>query len=225
MIEPLINHYRAIFNDIAKSHLVPDIIPEKATFLFILESPHVQELKFGAPVSGASGLSMTQHLLANRWNLPMGQLAIAAQKNELTDPSLDHVALMNACQIPLQKSAYVGSDVLEKYTQELSLLEEIRVANQRLTFSDESRDTIQQVIALSLRKKLKKLTERTLYVVPCGRFAQKFSQLANVTSPNWEWIDGIPHPSYNNWSKPSYRPMVEKLCALFSSTTTQDSPH
>ena len=40
------------------------------------ESPHTQELKFGAPVSGASGLSMTHHLFADRFQIPLGQLAI-----------------------------------------------------------------------------------------------------------------------------------------------------
>ncbi len=225
MNDSLINHYRSIFNEIAKSHLVPDIIPEKATFLFILESPHTQELKFGAPVSGASGLSMTHHLFADRFQLPLGQLAIAAKNNELQDPLLAHVALMNACQVPLQKSAYAGSPIMDKYQKEWSLFEEIRVTNQKLSYSNEALDSIQQVIAGSLHKKLQKLTDRALYIIPCGKFAQKFSQLASVASPNWEWIDGIPHPSYHNWSKPSYRAAVDRLIALFSSTVVQDSQH
>ena len=223
MNDSLINHYRSIFNEIAKSHLVPDIIPEKATFLFILESPHIQELKFGAPVSGASGLSMTQHLFADRFQLPLGQLAIAAKNNELQDPLLDHVALMNACQVPLQKAAYADSPIMDKYQTEWSLFEEIRVTNQKLSYSNEALDAIQQVIAGSLHKKLQKLTDRALYIIPCGKFAQKFSQLASVSSPNWEWVDGIPHPSYHNWSKLSYRTAVDRLIALFSSTVIQDS--
>ena len=211
----LFTHYRAIFNNIAHTHLVPDIIPEKAKFLFILESPHIQELKFGAPVSGSSGTSMTQHLFPSIQKLPLGQLLLTEQERATMNPAIELVALMNACQIPLQKTAYQGSPITEKFSVELGYFEEIRVANQKRSFANDHLETIQQVIANSLRKKLFSLTDRQLYVIPCGKFAQKFAALANVTSPNWEWIDGIPHPSYNNWSKADYQLAVNKLTSIF----------
>ncbi len=216
MDQTLITHYRNVFNEIARTHLVPDQIPDECVFVFILESPHIQELKFGAPVSGASGLSMTQHLFKGAWNLPLGQLTLALAQGDITDPSVARVGLMNACQVPLQMSAYKTAPVAEKYRTEMSRFESIRTANGRTKFTDEHLEAIQQVIASSLRKKLNKLTERKLYMIPCGRFAQKFAHLASVPSPNWEWIEGIPHPSYNNWSKPDYRPAVTRLTDLFT---------
>lgn len=34
---------------------VPDLFLPSATLMFLLESPHVQELKHGVPVAGTSG--------------------------------------------------------------------------------------------------------------------------------------------------------------------------
>lgn len=213
----LIEDYRHIFNDIARTHLVPDIFPDRAAFLFILESPHIQELKFGAPVAGSSGLSMTKRLFRQTLDLPLGILAKQELETTSPDEEIQKVALMNVCQIPLQASAYANSWVVEKYHEELPRLEEIRVANQKTTFRDQHVAAIQWVLANSLRKKLLKKTATPLYVVPCGRFAQKFFRLANVTSPHWQWLEGIPHPSYNNWHKPEYKNSVDRLVEIFQS--------
>ena len=71
--------YRRLFNTLATRYLVNDYVTERTKVLFILESPHVQELKYGAPVSGPSGASMSRHLFGERFaHLPLG---IVVKKN------------------------------------------------------------------------------------------------------------------------------------------------
>ncbi|MCY0869623.1 MAG: hypothetical protein OWT27_03420, partial [Firmicutes bacterium] len=123
--------------------------------------------------------------------------------------------LMNACQIPLQASAYSEVDRVQ-YADLLAAFASLRTDNARDRYADGRLMAVQTIVAQHLRKKLLRLQSRNLTLVPCGRFAQKFLRLAEVTSQNWTIIPNIPHPSYNNWSKPSYRDSVDDLCRRFA---------
>ncbi|TCP59619.1 hypothetical protein EV586_101851 [Tumebacillus sp. BK434] len=215
---------RAIFNELAKNYLVQDLITEQARFMFLLESPHVQELKIGAPVSGSSGASMTKHLYGEQYErFPLGVLLKKNRDDNLNRPSLNKVALMNVCQIPMQAAAYHDPEVRARYGSFFQVLEGVRSANNKLIYSNQTWNEVQEIIVESLRKKLIKLQEHPLVVVPCGRFAQKFFRLAAVQSPLWQVIEGVPHPSYNGWSKSEYAGAVHVLKAEFAKETAQIS--
>ncbi|MGZ4112033.1 MAG: hypothetical protein ACXVP5_06290 [Tumebacillaceae bacterium] len=74
----------SIYNELAAGYRVPDLIEDESRFLFLLESPHVQELKFGAPVSGTSGISMTKHLFGEQF----GKVAIGRLVKENIEAQL-----------------------------------------------------------------------------------------------------------------------------------------
>ena len=204
--------YRGIFNTLATRYLVNDYVTERTKVLFILESPHVQELKYGAPVSGSSGASMSRHLFGERYaHLPLGLIVKKNVDEALRRPSIDRVGLMNVCQIPLQAAAYADATLTARHAEFFSALATVRTAGGTSAFTDPRKHAVQQIITGSIRRKLAKLQGQELFLVPCGRFAQSFFRLAAVTSPLWHVIDQVPHPSYNNWSKPQYAAAVERV--------------
>ncbi|GMA49883.1 hypothetical protein GCM10025857_12400 [Alicyclobacillus contaminans] len=214
--EELKEALRRACNELADGYMVPDIVPTTASFVFLLESPHVQELKYGAPVSGSSGASMSRHLFGEAYgHLPLGIIVKKNRDEQLHRPSLDKVGLMNVCNIPMQGSAYGNPDVVRKYADLLRALETLRTAGQSTSYKDPALALTQDILLENLRKRLRKLWDRSLFLVPCGRFAQKFFALADLVSPQWQVVTGIPHPSYNNWSKPQYAGAVSRLVSLF----------
>ncbi|MCL6597514.1 MAG: hypothetical protein K6T81_02095 [Alicyclobacillus macrosporangiidus] len=201
-----------VLSTLSASYEVPDILLPSSDLIFILESPHVQELKFGAPVSGPSGATMTKHLFGERYaRFPLGRLVKKNADEAKNRPRLNRIGLMNVCNIPMQASAYPDPVVRREYREWLNALMYIRSNNQRDTYADPLYNEVQAVLVGGLRRKLERLQERPLTLVPCGRFAQKFLRLAAVESPHWQVIDGVPHPSYNSWDRPQYREVVARV--------------
>ncbi|MCL6547775.1 MAG: hypothetical protein K6T30_02575 [Alicyclobacillus sp.] len=206
------NEYRQSISELSKAYEVPDIILPSARCIFLLESPHIQELKYRAPVAGLSGATMTKHIFGETYaRFPLGLLAKKNAVEQMNRPRLNRIGLMNVCNIPMQRAAYRNPDVLRQHAPLLAALEEIRTANQADRFADERLNAIQDVLAEHLRAKLLALLDRPCVWVPCGRFAQKFFRLAGVKSEVWTVIDNVPHPSYNSWDRQQYRAVIDRL--------------
>lgn len=213
---PLYDHFRELCNELAKGYLVPDIVPPTATFVFLLESPHIEELKHGAPVSGASGASMSAVLFGERYaRIPLGVMVKRNRDARLDRPSLDRVGLMNVSNLPLQRGAYGDHQDDGRYAPLFERMSALRQANDRVTFQDPHLNVLQEILVDHLRRRLDRLSARPLSFAPCGRFAQKFFRLAGVHSEYWRILENVPHPSYNNWRKPTYAAAVQDLCDAF----------
>lgn len=195
----------------SKHYLISDIILPETSVIFLLESPHTQEIAYGAPVSGSSGLSMTKHIFGEKLEkYPFGRILLSNQNREKRNPIISRLGLMNVCNIPLQGSAYDEED-RNKYRLLIKEFEYIRVNNQRDSFSSKETNEVQSLILDKLRARLNVLKGRHLFFVPCGRFAQKFIRLAGVSDDNWALVRDVPHPSYNNWSKATYAKSIQNL--------------
>jgi hypothetical protein len=202
----------AAFEELEKRYFVPDILTEQTVCLFLLESPHIQELKHGAPVSGASGATMTKHIFGQKYvKWPLGVIVKKNRDEQLNRPSLNKIGLMNVCQIPMQAMAYRDPDVHKKYGWFLAILEGLRVNNDKVAYSQPEWNAAQALILERLVSKLAGIREKECIVVPCGRFAQKFFRLAGVVGDRWQVIHGVPHPSYNSWDREQYRSVMESL--------------
>lgn len=196
---------------------VPDLLTPQTQLVFLLESPHVQELKYGAPVSGPSGATMTKHLFGDEYaKFPLGRLLIHNLDNQVHRPRLDALGLMNVCNVPMQGSAYGPSPIREEHKDMITALEYIRSNNQRDVYSETLYNEVQQVILGDLQKRLEALRQRSITFVPCGRFAQKFYRLADVSSPHWNTIHDVPHPSYNSWDRARYAVPVAQVQQAFA---------
>jgi hypothetical protein len=203
--------FRSVFQSLAENYEVKDILLPTSDCIFILESPHIQELKFGAPVSGSSGQTMTRHLFGEAYaKFPLGRLVKKNADEALNRPRLNRIGLINVCNIPMQSTAY-PPEVRETYRSWLQALEQVRTANHKDQFGVDLLDAIQSELVDSLQTKLLKVQDRRCTIIPCGRFAQKFFRLAGVTSPNWVVIQGVPHPSYNSWDRPQYASVVRAV--------------
>lgn len=208
--------FRQECNALAVQFRVRDVVPSSATFLFLLESPHIQELRYGAPVCGASGAAMTQHLFGDAYgHVALGILVGQKVEQRTSSLAIQRVGLMNVCPIPMQRIAYGNSALAEEHAALLSILGHLRTAGGSVAYRDEDWSIVQEILVESLQKRLQALSNRTLVIVPCGRFAQKFFGLANVSSKHWTVLSDVPHPSYNNWSKPAYQSVVTRLQKLF----------
>lgn len=207
--------FEAIFDELGERFYVKSWVTERSKLIFVLESPHVQEVKYGAPVSGASGATMSKHLFGPEYNKPLGRLVMKNIEEQKRRPALDVIGLMNICGIPMQRKAYGEPNLVQTYNQFFDVLEGVRQGNQRDVYNNESWNVMQSVILERFRERLSKYKEHECTLVPCGRFAQKFFRLAGVASDNWQVIDDVPHPSYNSWDRPRYRPAVERVIAAF----------
>ncbi|HET7579398.1 MAG TPA: hypothetical protein VFK33_08960 [Bacillales bacterium] len=208
--------FEQVFDELGEQFYVNSWITEKAKVIFVLESPHVQELKYGAPVSGASGATMSKHLFGPDFNKPLGRLVIKNIEEQKGRPSLDVIGLMNICGIPMQRKAYGNRQVMEKHRDFFDVLEGVRQGNQQDVFKNDTWNAMQDVILRRFRERLAKYQDHECTLVPCGRFAQKFFRLANMTSSAWQVIDGVPHPSYNSWDRERYKPVVRQLQDAFT---------
>lgn len=203
-------NYEELYNILADRYEVQGVITPKTKLIFILESPHVAEVKHGVPVAGPSGATMSKKLFGEEYGNPLG-LLLQKQLEESKDrPSLDVVGLLNVCNIPMQKRPYKKEDI-DQSNGFLNHLETIRTSNQKSQFKNENLNDVQNFILSKFRERLEALVDRELTIVPCGRFAQKFFKLANVSSQKWTIVEEVPHPSYNSWSRERYQTPVNNV--------------
>lgn len=207
------NAYTEIVQQLEKHYLVPDILLPTSTCLFILESPHVQELKFKAPVSGNSGATMSKHIFGQAYaRFPLGRLVKKNVDNRSDRPSLNGIGLLNVSNIPLQKLAYgqmpaTAPDISEWF----DAMSTVRTNHHTEKYNSELAQQIQEYLITTLQRKLLKFQGRSITLVPCGRFAQKFIRLANVHDDSWDVIENVPHPSYNSWDRAQYAKTIKQV--------------
>lgn len=204
-----------IFDTLAERFYVDSIVTEQSKLVFVLESPHIQEVKYGAPVSGASGATMSKHLFGEGYNKPLGRLIKKNVDEAKGSPALDSIGLMNICGIPMQPKAYQDQDITERYKHFFDVMAGIRQNNHKDLFKNESWNLMQEVILDRFRTRLQNHVDHPCTMVPCGRFAQKFFRIAGVKSENWHVIEEVPHPSYNSWDRERYAPVVREVMATY----------
>ncbi|MCY0875764.1 MAG: hypothetical protein OWT28_05800 [Firmicutes bacterium] len=220
-----VTDYGDAFTDLARQYRVPDYVGHTTTILFLLESPHRQELRFGAPVCGPSGLSMSHHLLGRReGTAPLGQLVLQSanafddiprkRHRSQSQDAIAKVGLMNVCEIPMQASAYPEA-VARRYAVFLTVLEKLRTTRKKAPYTDPAWQTVHSQLVTRLQERLLLLYDKSLVIVPCGHVAQAYLSHTAIACPNWTVIEGVPHPSFNNWSKAAYQDVISLLASSF----------
>lgn len=192
------------FIKLQKKYRVEDLVNKETKVIFILESPHKDEIKFGVPVAGRAGGTMTKILLGD--DIPLGRyLKCSWDKNQHLN-----YGVMNVCNIPMQRSAY-GTDGEDQSLEEFyNTIEKVRTSNSKRPYKDKEMDILDKQIKRDFELKMEKLKGNELLLIPCGKFAEKYLREV-VLSENLEVIWGIPHPSYNSWSREKYKPIIEKM--------------
>ncbi|MGB8002039.1 MAG: uracil-DNA glycosylase family protein [Anaerobacillus sp.] len=202
--------YEEQYNVLAERYEVQGVVTPQTKLIFILESPHVAEVKNRVPVAGPSGATMSKKLFGEAYTKPLGLLLKKHMEEKMERPSLDVVGLLNVCNVPMQKKPYAPADA-DAANDLLDSFETIRTSNHKPQFKDDKLNDVQQFILTKFQKRLVELTDREVTLVPCGKFAQKFFKLANVMSEKWTVVEDVPHPSYNSWSRERYQSSVNRV--------------
>lgn len=178
-----------------KKYFVNDIFNASTKIIFVLESPHTQEVKNGYPVAGKSGNDMAKVL----FNLDesFGKLAY--------EQSIKGIGIVNICNYPLQKSAYQEKDLIG--FEDINFFEKIR-QNPKLRKKENPINPIIQKMMNDFQSRLE--IHRDKKIVLCGNFAfSAFDALFNDNEFNS--VLRVPHPSFNNWKKEKYQEKIAEL--------------
>ncbi len=192
--------------------MIPDIVPPTATLLFILESPHKEELQHGYPASGRTGREMSKIILG-RTDIPLSLIIkCPCISSCLNTFNMNHAGIMNISTSPLQESCYSGQFSNRKPLNMNALnyvrkdLQKVYRTN-RKTFLDPQHESAQNQIFLDFQKRLDYVINKNNIskIVPCGHFASYFFNLycnESTSMANITIINNVPHPAVTGggWS-------------------------
>ena len=185
---------------------------DKLEYLFILESPYIEEVEKGYPLAGDSGKSVSKMLLDVDGEA-FGKIIKSKGKDNINSPK---ICVMNVSQVPLEVNpeAWKEKEIpafksLKEATNGLySKLECIRT--QKIY---NKRDKYDETILEQFCERLDKYIidgNKNLCIVLCGKFAQVYFDCAKekcnklktkIDSLEEKNILYLPHPSYNQWEK------------------------
>lgn len=174
--------------------LVDHLEPGEPCCVFLLESPHIQEVKQQVPVAGASGRTMSRALLG--CDRPLG-LLVGSEREAY--PLLKRIGLMNVCQVPMRKTAY-RLDERRGFDYILSVLKKLRTNTRFAAHLNPALVTVRSLILADLEKRMLRLTGHRCLFIPCGLLATVYLQRVSVKGEGWSFIWGMPHPARNRWT-------------------------
>jgi hypothetical protein len=187
-----------------EEYFVNDLVDKDTKIIFVLESPHVYEVKNGYPVAGKSGKDMSKILIQDE-----------ALKKEsfgklIFEKKIQNFGILNISNIPLQELAYDVNDEHFKSLHVELIFKDFALFRQNPTLRKrESR--VNRLIKMYQEDFIKRLSShRDKKIVLCGAFVHKIFNDTFSHSDFREVLE-VPHPSFNNWSKAKYSDKIEKL--------------
>ncbi len=177
-----------------KDYFVDDLIYEDTKVLFVLESPHNEEVKQGYPVAGKSGKDMTRVVFGG--GDALGKL--------IFEKKVQKLGILNVSNYPLQMSAYDDA----KMEDAMVFFEKIR-QNPRLRKNKMlSINKVINTMMNSFKTRLTSHTDKT--IILCGKFAEaSFDNVVNEA--NFKEVLRVPHPSFNQWLRESNKDKIDMM--------------
>ena len=186
--------------------------------VFLLESPHTNEVLHGHPLAGNSGRSVTKWLTGHMeefrgWDpkVPFGC--------QIREKGYQKIGLMNCSLFPMNKSVYDCS-FDPNCAEWIAGMDPIRGGKKT-----EKTARIKKSIVQDLTRRLINLP-RSVLIVPCGKVARTMTERVKkktktITNPTISlkiYPDKVPHPSNNNWNKAdnsqTMNSLAEALCKI-----------
>ena len=176
-----------------KDYFVDDLIYADTKVLFVLESPHTEEIKMGYPVAGKSGRDMSKVLYQK--DEALGKL--------ISQREVKSLGIINISNYPLQKTAYKNQEL-----KEIELFPKIR-QNPKLRKYDKLgiNETLSQMMH-DFKSRLEPHKDKKLIL--CGNFAQEAFDTIFLEE-EFKEVLRVPHPSFNQWLRASNKKTIEKL--------------
>lgn len=191
---------------------VSDLSANNSELIFILESPHNQEIKVGYPAAGKTGVAMSRALF--NIDKPLGELVVNNNNN------IPLISLVNCSRLPLQKSCYENTQLSVGYATFLEIQE---VTDRNLDLHKEKiKEKIRTIIGMQAVSNFKgRLLENIIKcdgkkIIVCGIVAQCFFEeatglqcsLKNPEQVIWEghsfsvFYEYHPSPKSGKWQNP-----------------------
>lgn len=184
-----------MFSSELKDFFVDDIVSQSSEIIFVLESPHTQEVKNGYPVAGKSGVDMSKVLFG--LNEPFGKL--------LFDGKIPKMGIVNVSNYPLQNVVY-GS----LHVDGMEFFQRVR-QNPKFRKKDCELNNFLKIMLDDFKIRLQKY--KTKKIVLCGNFVvSAFEEV--FKEEDFALVYKVPHPSFNNWQKQKYKKEIDGLKEL-----------
>lgn len=189
--------YRSLFNDYYKDkrYIVSDISFKDniSKYIFVLESPHNDEVKNGYPVAGKSGIDMGK-FMGIGVNESFGKYA-------KDNPDKD-IVIINISKVPLQEI----NNLDDKYKTLLNgVCKLIRSGYKTLgKHRDKDVNIIEEKLLEDFRVRFNNINmNNETKIIVCGRFSESyFDNIKNKLNIGESEILYVPHPSRHQWDKP-----------------------
>lgn len=172
-------------------------------YIFILESPHVDEIQNGIPLSGPAGKAAFESIF------PSSQDSEMTLGKYISEGRIN-ASIINISDIPLQKRAYeTVKDVKDEFI--ISELDWKKIERIRKTGSlgdDIYSKFIKSSFQFRFNRLIKKLENDNYKIISCGRFSNKI--VKKFVGADFDQLELIYHPSQGWWKPTRYRKIANK---------------
>ncbi|WP_157002149.1 hypothetical protein [Agromyces laixinhei] len=197
------------------SYRVPDLTPPAGVateLLLVLESPHIDELRNGIPVSGGTGQAALKFLLPAGFP-PEALGPFVATRHANND---FRIAILNVSPVPLQRKAFAGHRSPPKLApDDWAVMAEIQKsqAKEVADLGSVGAQTANMLLAPGLQSRIGRMTlsPRAL-IFTAGTFVQRTWTL--LLSPPSRSTLPIPHPSMGWWTRTERAEHILNLAEL-----------
>lgn len=175
-------------------------------YIFILESPHVDEIQNGIPLSGPAGKVAFDSIFpsSNDSDMTLGRYIAEGRIN---------ASIINISNIPLQKKAYkTVVDVKDKLI--ISHLDWKRIERIRTSGSlgdDLYSKFIKSSFQFRFNRLIKKLENDNYKIISCGRCSNKI--VKEVVATDFAQLELIYHPAQGWWTSARWSTVANKEMA------------
>lgn len=190
-----------------EKYKVNDLNVDEASVIFVLESPHIEEIREGYPLAGSSGRAMTRVLFPSKKDFRYkceckNQTYFQSLGKLIKDETITKIGIMNISQIPLQTAAYDCEDI-NVNCDLLKLFELIRKnTNKRTKKTSEINDILLKIMGNFKDRIQPHIKSDGKTIVLCGKFARTIFASTALDNRNIFKMD-IPHPSFCHWDEMS----------------------
>ena len=186
-----------------ESH-VGDLIPPAGRsigLVVIFESPHLDELASGLPMSGRAGRDALRFLTRQDDTTD----ALGPFVKSVNRRNIAGIALVNVSGVPLQKTAYSDPALRPRVTDaEWDMLDKLRASTPRKvsTIRPGLRKESAQLLLGGFQSRITSLGSLSgATVAVAGTFAQLYWR--SIQSTPVAHLLEVPHPSYDQWNRPT----------------------
>ncbi len=187
-------------------YFVDDLLDADTEIIFVLESPHVYEVKNGYPVAGKSGKDMSKILMKDE------SLKTQSFGKLIYEKQIQNFGIINISNIPLQELAYNLNTDNGSFAQlPTQLIFKDFVLFRQNPSKRKKACRVNNLIDIFAKDFEKRLSpHKDKKIVLCGGFVHKIFN-DTFSHGDFKATIEVPHPSFNNWSKAKYKEKINEL--------------